>query len=346
VKLGDESYEFIARRHGNGTRIGHLNVRHGWLDLWLPPGVAVKGIVKDQQGQPIADAQIRVNWKQEHELPEGILKSRTDARGEFEIDDAPEAAIFHVSHPDYLSDGFKRTAKADRHFQALPNPVEITLKKAGVIEGQVVLGDTGQPAAGVVVTLQELGWDGASDNRFRWFHPHATTDSAGRYRFRTLPAQRFNLSVRGGPQGLASAGIDALEVRLGQTVEAPLLRLAKGGLVHGRLINNISGKPQTVREDHVLSIGIASAAEPKAKPAVENLHVRADGTFEFWLPPGKSSAYLSGGPFFAVGDAEQGIGHDRREIDVKPGTEYSVEFRVVRIGPTRISDRPRTQRGS
>ena len=215
-----------------------------------------------------------------------------------------------------------------------------------MIEGQVVLGDTGQPAAGVLVTLQELGWDGASDNRFRWFHPHAMTDSAGRYRFRTLPAQRFNLSVRGGPQGLVSAGIDAIEVRLGQTVEAPLLRLAKGGLVHGRLINNISGKPQTVREDQAIPIGIASAKDPAAKSTVENHHIRADGTFEFWLPPGKSSIYLSGGPFFAVGDAEQGIGHDRREIDVKPGAENTVEFRVVRIGRTRLGRPSRVQPGT
>ena len=204
-----------------------------------------------------------------------------------------------------------------------------------MIEGQVVLGDTGQPATGVVVTLQELGWDVASDNRFRWFHPHATTDSAGRYGFGTLPAQLFNLSIRGGPDGLVSAGVDALQVRLGQTVRAPPLRLAKGGLVHRRLINNISGKPQIVREDQAIPIGIASARDPAAKPTVEKHHVRADGTFEFRLPPGKSSVYLSGGPFFAVGDAEQGIGHDRREIDVKPGAENTVEFRVVRIGRTK-----------
>ena len=50
-------------------------------DLKLPPAIDVKGIVKDEQGQPIAGVQIRVNWNREHDLPEGTFVSPTDSVG-------------------------------------------------------------------------------------------------------------------------------------------------------------------------------------------------------------------------------------------------------------------------
>ena len=111
VKLGDEKYEFIARRRGYATTRG-FDSRNRRVDLKLPPAIDVKGIVKDEQGQPIADAQIRVNWNREHDLPEGTFVRRTDARGEFEIDDAPEWAGFFVYHADYLSDAFTTNDRA------------------------------------------------------------------------------------------------------------------------------------------------------------------------------------------------------------------------------------------
>jgi hypothetical protein len=103
--------------------------------------------------------------------------------------------------------------------------------------------------------------------------------------------------------------------------------------VTGRLINNITGKLVNIDEDETILLGIAVASSGSGKPSVQKVHVRKEGTFEVWLPPGKNSIYVSGGPFFAVGDVAQGVGHDAREIDVKAGQQYTIEFRVVRITP-------------
>jgi hypothetical protein len=63
--------------------------------------------------------------------------------------------------------------------------------------------------------------------------------------------------------------------------------------------------------------------------------MRDDGTIGLWLPVGKHAISLSGGPFFSIGDAAEGRGHDLREIEIKGGEQPTVQFRVIRITPKR-----------
>lgn len=74
--------------------------------------------------------------------------------------------------------------------------------------------------------------------------------------------------------------------------------------------------------------------------------MRHDGTIGVWLPAGKHAISLNGGPFFALGDVQQGVGHDLRQVDIKGGEEASVIFRVVRITPSRSRMSLRVQRGA
>jgi beta-lactamase regulating signal transducer with metallopeptidase domain/protocatechuate 3,4-dioxygenase beta subunit len=321
-----ERYCFVARREGLAIAMGVLDRQHDWLDLKLRSPVLRKGTVKDEEGKPIADAVV-CRYRIEHTYPEGVFATRTNVRGEFEIDEVAGARFWFVNHPDYLSESFKAQ-----------NSNEVRLKKGGVLQGRVVNGDTDQPAAGVLIGVEPLGH--LEDQvrrggpRRLLFPPPIMTDANGRYRVRPLPSSKIGLSIRGGPSGLASVGIDAIDVRQGETIQAPVIRLAKGGILSGKLINNLRNDLEWVDEDETISVGVVRGATD-AKPVVENVHVRRDGTFHVWLPPGKNSVYLAGGPFFAVGDAAQGIGHDRRELDVQPGREYAVAFQVVRIGRVR-----------
>jgi beta-lactamase regulating signal transducer with metallopeptidase domain/5-hydroxyisourate hydrolase-like protein (transthyretin family) len=357
VKPGEEKYEFIARRHGYATG-GGFGRRHNWLKLRLQPPVAVKGTVKDEQGKPIADAEVRVNWNREHTFPDRLFTTRTNARGEFQIDDAPETAVFFVHHPDYLDDRFRTAGFSARKTPILKSPVEVTLKKAGVIEGHVIDGETGQPLPGALVTMQRLGHFG-DDRAPQWIGQRAaarlspgltvTTDLKGRYKFGSLWPDTFNLSFRSGPGGVTSASMDALSVGQAQTVEVPPVRLAKGAIVAVRLIDNRGGPLVSMDADESVVIGIRSgeaSASADAKPRFETHHMRQDGTIGVWLPAGKHAISLNGGPFFSIGDAQQGMGHDLREVEIKGGEASTVEFRVVRITPSRIRGESRVQPGA
>ncbi len=50
--------------------------------------------------------------------------------------------------------------------------------------------------------------------------------------------------------------------------------------------------------------------------------MRHDGTIGVWLPAGKHAISLNGGPFFALGDVQQRVGHDLRQVDIKGGERH------------------------
>ncbi|HEX4073397.1 MAG TPA: carboxypeptidase regulatory-like domain-containing protein, partial [Planctomycetaceae bacterium] len=231
--LSEESYLFVARKKGLATSEGTLRQRHDWIDLRMGPGVSMNGVVQDEQGNPIAGALVRGSSYPNYGVPEEAPSVRTNERGEFQIDDLPRFGACSVSHPDYLSEGLGDAKK---------NPVVATLRKASVVRGQVIDGETGRPVAGAHVTLQTLGYFGGGfAPRGRRANSHglaATTDLNGNYKFRSLWPGAFNLSCTGGPDGVASASIEAFNVGRAKTVEVPPVRLAKGAIVAVRLISN------------------------------------------------------------------------------------------------------------
>ena len=67
--------------------------------------------------------------------------------------------------------------------------------------------------------------------------------------------------------------------------------------------------------------------------------VKSDGTFELQLPPGRNSVYVAGGPFLVRKPGDPSANQDIREIDVKEGTQTTIEFR--KRGRRRVVPRPR-----
>jgi len=323
----------VARKKGLATVVGTLPQRHDWLDLRMRPGVSMNGVVQDEQGHPVTGALVRGWSPPTYGVPEEAPSVRTNARGEFQIDDLEHFGAASVSHPHYMNAGFGN---------ATENPVVATLRKGSIVEGQVIDGDTAQPVADVLVTMGGLGhsaeaWapPGGGGKRRR---PQVTTDFKGRYQFRSLGPKAFNLSFRGGPAGVASATIDAITVGRNQILEVPPVRLAKGAIVSVRLIDNDKSQVVSMEAEQKVVIGIRSgeaSASADTKPRLERLHMRHDGTVGVWLPAGKHAISLNGGPFFSLGDVQQGRGHDLRGVDIKGGEDPVVTFRVVRIAPSR-----------
>ncbi len=324
VNPRDADYLTVARRHGRITMFGTLDHRHDWLDLRMPAARPFKGTVKNEQGKPVVGALVRCDGSPFYDLPEGIQSARTNARGEFEIDDVGGAGRCVVEHPDY----------ARKTVEHLPfdEPAELKVRPGGVVEGQVVDTVTGKPASGLSVSIQpinqvpQLKLDDVS-----FFWTSTRTDSQGRFRIESIPSGQFNVFVSSAGTRLRRSRLVGSPRRRGRA-GAPI-RLVKPGVVKGRLIDDLTGQPALVGEDERVTIGVHGPSRPWSGVAIEGFAVKTDGTFELRLPPGKNFVYVAGGPFLVRKPGDPSATQDIRQIDVKEGTETTIEFRVIRQVP-------------
>ena len=111
----------------------------------------------------------------------------------------------------------------------------------GRIAGRVIGGENGAPLRRAVVSL----WaEGMREGR------SATTDEAGRFEFKELPAARFNLNaskagyvtMRYGQRRAFEAGSRSLDLADGQSVTNVQFNLPRGGVVTGRITDEF-GEP-------------------------------------------------------------------------------------------------------
>ncbi len=353
-KPGEGYYTLVFRSKGLATELRAVWRRRDCDEIKLGKAATLKGVVKNQQGQPVTGALVFPWFDQfclQKPIP-GIRCSMTDARGVFVIDDLAEFKFVEpnvpvemriathlnppglvIQHPDYEGTPIPYTQVPDR--------MDIELAKGAVITGLVVDGESGRPAPGLTLALQGIDKQSRKANSY-W--TTAQTDQGGRYRLTSLPAGKFNVYLRKNPPGLTFAALDSFEVRQSQTVEAPPIRLIKGGLIKGRLIDDATGQPAMLTGDETASIGAHGPSRPRSGASIQGTDVKKDGTFEMRLPPGTNWIYVSGtGPFGVVGDVRPGFGHVVREIKVVEGAEYDLEFRVTKGLPPKSSNDKRTQ---
>jgi beta-lactamase regulating signal transducer with metallopeptidase domain/protocatechuate 3,4-dioxygenase beta subunit len=360
----DGMYSLVVRSKGYATKLQTVQQRRDCAEIKLQKAATLKGIVKDRQGKPIKGALVFQFWDRSSlytPIP-GIRCAVTDAKGVFAIDDLEEYKFIEpdvpvamrlssyqlppglvIRHPDYEGTPVP--------FTKVPDQLDIVLDKGAVITGMVVDGETGRPAPGLTVALQGIDKQMAyvpvrEDGRLTFalqgvdkqsrkaqdYWTTARTDQGGRYRLTSIPAGKFNVYLRENPPGLTSAALDSFEVRQGQTVEAPPIRLIKGGLIKGRLIEDATGQPATLTAVERASIGAHGPSRPRSGGSIQGARVKDDGTFEIRLPPGTNWIYVSGkGPFEVAGEIRTGFGAVVHEIQVVEGAEYNIEFRVTRV---------------
>jgi protocatechuate 3,4-dioxygenase beta subunit len=172
----------------------------------------------------------------------GIRKNvRTDAKGRFSLRGLPEGSFLVLA--DELPDGATWTVRAASPVklrQGMTSAVEIELIEGVLVEGTVVVADTGKPVAGARVIVHRPVRSRSGLDRF-----DAVTDGEGRYRLR-LPPGEAELSAAA-PQGFtAPSMLDGLKkVVLPEGVKSftgPTLALLRATALAGRVVD-ARGRP-------------------------------------------------------------------------------------------------------
>jgi protocatechuate 3,4-dioxygenase beta subunit len=172
----------------------------------LEPGSAIGGIVQDEQGQPIAGADVRVSLPTSGRARAGeprILanlnhQTKTDPAGRWRCDEA--SAQFHfvslsITHPDFVAEPRQRNVssfiRSARELSALRAQNFVTVLKEGVTIQGLVRDSDGQPTKGALVAV-------ASSPIGR----STATDADGRFELAHLAAGENQLVIRaqGHPQ--------------------------------------------------------------------------------------------------------------------------------------------------
>ncbi|WP_425397875.1 carboxypeptidase regulatory-like domain-containing protein [Aeoliella sp.] len=330
----------------------------------LEPSATLTGAVTDPDGKPIEGAQVRVSRGATTPLPPGIHNAVTDAEGRYSIDDAapfdrqeyekllaargdaiyslsfwaaaePSVGeseeilppVLSVSHPDFA---LKRVA-----YDAIPGTKDVQLEVASQIEGRVQQVN-GEPLANGRVRAIRAVEEGP-DPTYEQFVLTAQTDSDGSYQFDQVPAGEYDIQLMVPHTAVPDAlprPLSGVNVGPDQRVQAPDLRMERGGLVEVQLVDTETKKP----------ISLAPGAD--AYVQIEHLKsgrfdrhrgfrmpVGQDAKFTVRCLPGKTSISVlqAGTPY----DDETGAApewsdanENAKEVDVLEGGTITVDVEM------------------
>ncbi len=263
--------------------------------LW-PRTQTVRGTLVDPDGKPLDKIRMAVDWLtdaanhgvNQYGIGEEDLGSAvTDRNGNFDI--RLPKGVRGVLEPHDLD--WQRT-----RITIEPDTGDlgrITLARAGRIQGRVVDAATGKPVASQRVIAQaqdtsqvEQGF--VSDGR-------AVTDREGTYAIGGLSPGKFNvlfggsMTRRGEQPSLTAMAVEGVDVSVARPAQADFLA-STGRRLSGKVLDSDSGEPLAK-----ISVGYYGPARPHSGAACMMVRTKADGTFEFSVPPGVSRIYVAEG---------------------------------------------------
>lgn len=346
----------VARRDGLASVV--KSARRGeQIDVVMPRSVSCTGRIVDQKGKPIPDAIVSLHGNPDFDLSlfaiEGVRSAKTNARGEYRITDLAEykyvrrevrfenahsrgtliwgPPYLRVNHPDYV--------RTQVPITTIPGGLNMVLAKGATIRGQILRGTTAASLADRLIFIQPVEGQSSDAHAFWAF---TRTDGNGRYRVDSLPGGKFNILLEDSRSDVTAAAIDSLVVLEGQTVEAPPLRLVKGGVVKGIVIDDANGKPVHHEESELLDVQIKGPSRPWSGAAVDVAEISKDGQFEIRLPPGTNwLALRTDNPDETFESTSENGGY----VSVPDGGEVRVEYHVRRVKPPKAapSNHPRNR---
>lgn len=226
------------------------------FDIQVPSPSGTSGRVVDETGKPVAGARILVAASESGFDGDSryIGESRTGADGTFAVPDAPEGTrAVLVRAPGFVPvTRVQIEARSDE---------KISLQRGGTVRG-AVLDVSGKPAAGVIVTAEEVAARTDAQGNYR-----VTGVSAGTHRLQALWKEDF------------AARKDSVRVRKGEETEANL-KLRLGSAIIGTVVEEGTRKPVAgARVSAYASTGFGGFARRRAERLA-----RTDPRGRFRLP--------------------------------------------------------------
>ena len=271
------------------------------LTLRLAASLPVRGVVRDAQGQGVADAEIRAWATSSAEFSEKIPEYvhsrvgrpvvRADRDGRFVVEDLSAKQTYSI-----IADakGYARGSVSHVIPVELYEDVTITLTRGGRIAGKVLVRDGRTPVAGAEVIL-----DSTKDKKTR-------TSTDGSFVFEGLSEGGFLLAARieefpGGGKGVTLANRDSISLSRGETREDIELLMVRASRIAGRVIERDSGAPVPKAMVHTYDEAYHS----------EQTVTDAEGRFAIdGVAPGKVSVSVYKNPLIA----EKGLGDQKIEL--------------------------------
>jgi beta-lactamase regulating signal transducer with metallopeptidase domain/Leucine-rich repeat (LRR) protein len=298
------------------------------VEIKLLSPVVFAGRVLDREGKPIVGARISPMF----ELPDEIHGQTepyfvtpggrsfgtlvTDREGRFRLDGAPAGTRGRL---EVLADGYGMIGinsyfrgytgelNPDRPFFPVDGTeVEIRLGPESRILGTLVEAKSGKPLADIPI------WVFEKDDLAEAF---PTTDAAGRFVIRGIPAGTYRISARVPPENSFRSRVATVQVAEGEVREGLELKAEEGVRVVGRVLDGETGKP-------VERAGVHCSILEERIGAADS-RTDSDGEYHFVLLPGT----------YDIGAQREGYGYGGQTAVIEAEGQEEVRLPDIVIGP-------------
>lgn len=206
-------------------KVDATTTRRGTVDLGdivLETGLAIRGRVRDREGNGLEGASVRARLQRPGERSLG--EATSEAGGEYIL-----AGLGPGTYR--LTAVLPGHATAYATAQAGGDPVDLVMESGGEIAGRVV-DASGQPAEDATLAAE---WAGEAESASPGGAFGMAETGEGRFVLRDLAAGRYVVQARAAGKGEAS--ISGVQVVAGKRTEVGTLRLAGGGTVRGTIVD-------------------------------------------------------------------------------------------------------------
>ncbi|HEX5398965.1 MAG TPA: carboxypeptidase regulatory-like domain-containing protein, partial [Verrucomicrobiae bacterium] len=265
------------------------------IALTAPSSLA--GVVVDDAGRPVADAEVWVSVALSKTLTDygepsslfgkiarDLFSAKTSADGKFRIENFPAGAqaVLSVKKSGMTLHQTSSPLRSDElPFHAGQEHITLTLNPAASVSGRVIVRGTGQPLAGAFVGLQPMV-PGVRVLTLNMGTVVSTTD--GSFQIHDVPAGSFQIMALWTNQPIADwvAEPVPLEVAAGQAVSGVQLQAYKGGVAEVTVLGKTKHEP------------IADASVSMSSGDFNGSgSTGTNGVVYFRLPPGQYTAFAS-----------------------------------------------------
>jgi beta-lactamase regulating signal transducer with metallopeptidase domain/5-hydroxyisourate hydrolase-like protein (transthyretin family) len=306
----EELYHVVTRREGYASRSlaqppSETAIRGVNVAFRLRPAATLTGRVTDSAGSPVEGARVSVAVNGSFDLGDQTMHAAlTDAEGRYTIRDLPqgdfaaqrrrqeqerlqasqtEGGLFNA----FLATVGEVTVTHPKHaiiktpLDRVPGELDFRLAPSAVVEGRLVH-EEGRPIEGLHVQIQPDPLS-ESPNKGVAFARSAAVDASGHYRFESLPAGDYYLTIGGlyDSEVLSLSGQKVTAV-VGQLTTAPDLVVSDGRVVRFQLINKKTKEPLTFDEPiTAIAWYFLSGENPYGGSLTRDTQVSREGLFEY-----------------------------------------------------------------